>query len=328
MKTSSLYILRVLVVVCTLIFFISCDRENLYDIASGKSRTVYAIAYDGTTYTLIIASKWFDKTFTSNFAFPSPFSGIAVNQQHVIVYAATSTYKADNNLTSWLLYAPFPPTTPVIGYNDTFISLYDQFSLSSLQTTSSWDPISIPGATNCSFIFNGYDGKVYVYDETPSLFWVFSDSAIQMTISFLSSPGITPIGGYRTKNYYYIWSGNGNNSIFRTNGITDTNFNTTITWTSVIDVAVTDDDKIFAIINEVGNISLIQIHGDNDYTPLISLGNVGNFIMDCLDDDNIVIASYGNPSGYNGLFIYNINDKKIENFITTQDIIAIYVPRF
>jgi len=50
--------------------------------------------------------------------------------------------------------------------------------------------------------------------------------------------------------------------------------------------------------------------------------------MEALDNEHLIIATNGLSSGYNGLFIYNVEKRKIEKFITTKDTIALYVPRF
>lgn len=44
------------VLTLTVFIFLACDRLNMYDIASGKSRTAYALVHDGVNYTLILAN--------------------------------------------------------------------------------------------------------------------------------------------------------------------------------------------------------------------------------------------------------------------------------
>ncbi|HPP49973.1 MAG TPA: hypothetical protein PLO73_08370, partial [Spirochaetota bacterium] len=79
----------------------ACDRLNMYDLASGKSRTAYALIFNGTTYRLAIAHPEYDKIYTSNFVFSAGSEGVSANNLTIIVYDSTNTYISNNDLTSW-----------------------------------------------------------------------------------------------------------------------------------------------------------------------------------------------------------------------------------
>ena len=129
-------------------------------------------------------------------------------------------------------------------------------------------------------------------------------------------------------NIFYIWNNNTINSIFKIySGTCNVLNHTTHIGDSFIDATVTNDDKVFSIVTELGNIYLKQIISDGNYPILYNFGTTGTFAIDTLDNNNLIIAPYGNTESYNGLFIYNIKDRKIEKIITTEDVIALCVPR-
>jgi len=308
----------------------ACDRLNMYDLASGKSRTAYALIFNGTTYRLAIAHPEYDKIYTSNFVFSAGSEGVSANNLTIIVYDSTNTYISNNDLTSWLVYAAYPASTNVIGYHDNFICRESTSSLSILHDSmAGW--VSVPlGLSSIQGIFNGYDGEVYVFDTGSNYsFYRFNGTGVELMQSFQSTPPTsgTYLGGFRTKNYFYVWYNGGNDSIFRTNGSVDINYNDTTAWSNVVDVAITDDDKMYAIIFVSGTYNLLHIKGPMDFTTVLFLGTTGTFKIDCLDSKHIIVAAYGNTDGYNGLFIYNVESKKIEKFITAEDAIALYVHR-
>lgn len=105
------------------ILLVSCERENLYDIAGYDGRTAYALVQNGTTYRLIIANLYFDKIFTSSFIFSQPIDSISASRKHIIVCDDMQIYKAGSNLTEWLTFAHKPTLTlkTILEYNDTFI---------------------------------------------------------------------------------------------------------------------------------------------------------------------------------------------------------------
>lgn len=139
---------------------------------------------------------------------------------------------------------------------------------------------------------------------------------------------VNPFGGYKTKNYFYIWYNDIVNSIFRITQSTSITLNpTTAIGNSLIDLAVTDDDKVFAIVSDTGQYYLKQIISDNNYPTLLNLGSTGNFFIDSLDNNHLVITSSGADTNYNGVIIYNIDDNKIEKHVTTTNVIALYVLR-
>ncbi len=307
---------------------LTCDRVNLYDIASSKSRTAYAVIYNGTISRLAIVSINWDKTYTTQFQFLSLVNGISVNSQTITIYDSTYIYRAENDLTTWLSIAQSPPALlNTIGYHDSFVYLNSNTLFMLNMSTQTWDTIAT--LTNGQDIFQGHDGEIYAFvPDTPS-FYRFTGINFEPTTQFNSPPTFLGnfIGGYRTPRYFYVFYSGTSNSIFRTDGITDTNFNSSTSWDSIFDVTVTDDDKIYAMISESGSNSLIHLTAANTYTTLLNCGSDGLFKLDSLDNEHLIVAVNANISGYNGLFIYNVKDKKIEKFITTEDTIALYVPR-
>lgn len=308
---------------------VSCESENLYDIASYDGRTAYAMVYNGTTYRLIIANLYFDKIFTTSFIFDQPFSSISANRKHIIACDYMQIYKACSNLTEWLPFAPKPPslTTPTLEYNDTFI-VTDNNKYPSILDMNTLVWTTPYGTLSCDTLFIGYDGNVYAFVNTSKEFYLLGSTANSVTGFDSFSPNGLLISGYRTKNYFYVWYTGGNNSIFRTNGSSETVFNSSTTWAQLVDVAINDNDELFAVVEySANNYVLIQINAVDDFTTLLTLGNNGTFKINFLDNGHLIFASYGNTNGYNGLFIYNINDNKIERFITIEDVASLYVTK-
>ncbi|MCX8124825.1 MAG: hypothetical protein N3F66_11795 [Spirochaetes bacterium] len=314
-------------------FFVACDRLNMYDIASGKSRTAYAIAFDGVDYTLILANLYYVKTFKLSPVLTNPPLDISVNRKgEVIVFDGSNTILIQNDLTTWAVVTTQPPSyNNVIGLHDSFVcfditSLY----LNQLSENSIWIQTAGPFPANSLDIFNGFNSEIYIAQP----------NANDVNIYTMNNPG-TPLftanlgisltnsfGGYRTKNYFYIWNYNNANSIFRITQNTTSSLNyTTVVGNSLIDVTVTDDDKVFVIVYETGQYLLKQIISDNNYPTLHNFGSAGSFNIDSLDSNHLVISSKLADINYNGLVIYNIDDNKIEKHVTTTDVTILYVPR-
>lgn len=324
------YLKLILALLAVTTLTVSCERENLLDIASYDGRTAYALVQNGTTYRLVIANIYFDKIFTSPFIFASPIASISANHKHIIVCDDTQTYKAGSNLTEWFAFAPKPDTPfgPILEYNDTFIVNSDTSPKILNIDTYTWEnPYS---SFHCDILFTGYDGNVYSFDGSNYKVFLLGSSAYEVT-QFEGYPSGTPIGGYRTKNYFYVWSTYVNNSIARKNGSTVTVFNNTSSWNGVIDVAVNDNDELFAVIVDISyNLQLIKINDVDNFSTLLVLGPSNPphyYSLNFLDNEHLILAFGGNYNGYNGLFIYNVKDNKIERFITTEDVISLYVTK-
>lgn len=113
------------------------------------------------------------------------------------------------------------------------------------------------------------------------------------------------------------------------------NYNSSSIDNGIIDVAVTDDNHIYAL-SYSGSISpfdyyLYYLSNPGSYSQILNIGHASAVIyfkMEALDNEHLINATNGLSSGYNGLFIYNVEKRKIEKFITTKDTIALYVPRF
>ena len=197
--------------------------------------------------------------------------------------------------------------------------------------TNTWD--SVVSTTNTSKgIFQGYDGRIYLFDDdvTNYAFAIIEKSGLNHILTITSpSPSGGFLGAYKTMQGFYVWYDATLQSIYKIQNNNIICYNQTVpVGNSLSQVAVTDDGKIFLIVNEFGLFRLKQIISDDNYPVLSSFGPDGTFKIDSLDDNHLVITSHGNTSGYNGLFIYNISERKIEKFITTEDVIALYVPRF
>jgi hypothetical protein len=312
--------------------FPACDRLDLYDIASQKSRTAYAIAYDGINYTLILANVDYIKTYHITPAFTSTPAAISVSQRgSIIVFDASSTILIQNDLRTWVSVAPTPPNANVLGFNDSFVC-FDSTSLyiNQLSETFTWLTTVGPFPSNSLGIFKGNNYEIFVVEPNGTDVNIYSmDNTV--TPIFTANIGVSlvnPFGGYKTKNYFYIWYNNIVNSIFRIIQGTSITLNpTTAIGDSLIDLAVTDDDKVFAIVSDAGQYYLKQIISDNNYPTLLNLGSSGNFFIDSLDNNHLVITSSGADTNYNGLIIYNTDDNKIEKHVTNTDVIALYVLR-
>ncbi|MDH7553117.1 MAG: hypothetical protein QHH74_05625 [Spirochaetota bacterium] len=312
--------------------FPACDRLDMYDIASGKSRTAYAISYDGFNYKLIIANVNYLKIFNITPGFPNKPGGISVSQRgSIIVYDASSTILIQNDLQTWAPVAPNPNDPNVLGFNDSFVC-FDTTSLyiNQLSETFTWLTTIGSFPANTLGIFKGNNYEIYVVepDGTNVNIYTMNNPTTPIFTAILGISINNPFGGFKTKNYFYLWYTNTVNSIFRITPTSTTTLNsTTAVGNSLIDVTVTDDDNVFAIVTETGTYQLKHIISDNNYPAILNFGSIGNFNIDSLDDRHIVIASSGNTSGYNGLFIYDVDDNKIVKHITSTDVIALYVLR-
>lgn len=333
LKLFIIHILHAILVLCILFFSIACQRENMYDIASGKSRTAYAIAYDGLDYTLIIANVYYVKTYKITPSFTAPPAGLSVSKKgNIIVFDASSTILIQHDLQTWATITSTPMSSNVIGFNNSFIcfNTSDNY-IYQLSENYTWIQTIGSFSSNSLGFFKGNNSEVYVVEPNGTDINIYSIQNPVVPI-FTAALGISlanPFGGFKTKNYFYLWYANTTNSIFR---ITPSN---TITLNpisyignSLVDLTVTDDDQVFAIVSETGLYQLKQIISDGNYPVLRSFGSTGAFKIDSLDDSHLVIASSDNTDGYNGLFIYNLSENTIEKNITSQNIIAMHVPRF
>ncbi len=334
MKNCNNIMIHIAIVMCAITLVIACDRTNLYDIASNDSRTAYAIAYNGSVYKLIIANIYFDKQFTSSTVLPNPMEGIAVNNERdIMVYnISTGIALSTPDLKNWITSGAFPSYNTVLGYHDSFLYFNEsnqqinQFD----EDTMNWNVLST-ASTNSLGMFQANNSQIYIVESSGTNVHLY-------TLNNLSTPFLTvdiglvlanPFGGYANDNIFYIWNNNNTiNSIIKIySGTCNVLNHTTHIGDSFIDATVTNDDKVFSIVTELGNIYLKQIISDGNYPILNNFGTTGTFAIDTLDNNNLIIASYGNTESYNGLFIYNIKKMKIEKFITTEDVIALCVPR-
>lgn len=319
--------------ILSITIFQACDRLNMYDIASGKSRTAYAIAYDGTNYTLILSNIYYVKTFNITPGFTTPPAGISVNQKgDVIVFDSSSTNKFLNDLSSWTLVPSGPADNNVIGYEDTFIYFWDStyYIYKLNEEALTWDQTSGSFSSNSLGMFQGLNSQIFIIEPAaPNLnfYSINNPSTFLFQVEFLTTLS-NPIGGLQTKSYFYVWTTSSPaDSIFRITTTSSTTLNATDIGVSLKDVTVTDNDKVFAIVEDASNLLLKQVISDSNYPEILNLGSDGTFNIDSLDDSHIVIASQDNTGGYNGLIIYDVEDKKIVKHITSTDIIAMYVLR-
>jgi len=321
-----------------ILFFTSCDRLDMYDIASQKSRTAYAIAYDGVNYTLIITNIHYTKSFKSLTPLPT-FAlgsyGMAVNdKKEVIVYntlnlAAFSEY----DLTQWKATSSYPQSTFLLGFNNKFIYFFSPNLYFYDNQIDNWISF-LSLSTLTSGIFKGNNGQLYAYeyDGTTSV-TIYEineyNTNLLINITLPSTLSGTFQKGYKTKNAFYTINKDTKRSICKISSSMIQIVNETVdTGNYYIDTAVTDDDLIYCLVTDASsNIFLKQIISDSNYPVIASFGSTGNFIMDSLDDRHVVIASSDNTDGYNGLFIYDVDENKIVKHITNTDVIALYVLR-
>ncbi len=331
-----MFIKKILYLVLTLSVFIfsTCDRLNMYDIASGKSRTAYALANDGVNYTLIVANIHYIKTFIITPLFTSIPLGMSLNEKgEIIVFDGSNTYKMQSNLSTWETVATTPVNYNVFGYNDTYIcfdnSNYYIYQLN--EETLTWDAILGPASSNSLGMFRGLNSQMFVIepDGTKLRFYTINNLSTILFWVDIGTSLTNPIGGMQTKNYFYVWTTSYTaNSIFRATSNQSTTLNTTTAiGNSFIDLTVTDNDKVYVIVLESGFYYLKQIISDNNYPVVLNLGSSVTLNIDSLDDRHLIISSRGNTSGYNGLIIYDVEDKKIVKHVTSNDIIAMYVLR-
>lgn len=318
----------------TIVILSSCERLNMYDIASQKSRTAYAIAFDGANYSLILANIHYTKTTILTPGFALSLYGISVNEKgEIIVFDSDNTYLIQSDLQSWEQVAPRPDYNNVIGYNNTFIYLIEGgYTIEILnKNTSTWDTM-ISTSFNSQTIFKGLHSQIYLISfNFPNLyFYSITDiSAELFSVPFYALP--TPWKALQTDRYFYVWSLNPastTNSIFRITPESITVLNgTNQIGTSLQGLTVTDNDMVYAIVMQGLNIILKEIISDGNYPEILNLGTSGYFTIDSLDDRHIVLSSSGNTSGYNGLIIYDVIDKKIVKHVTKNNIISLYVRR-
>ena len=333
MKNCNNIMIHIAIVMCAIMLVIACDRANLHNIADSDSRTAYAIAYNGSVYTLIIANIYFDKQFTSSTVLPNPMGGIAVNKEKdIMVYNNTTMLALSTpDLKNWITSGAYPLYNTVLGYHDFFLYFNEinqqinQFD----EDTMSWN-VFATASSNSLGMFQANNSQIYIVEPsgTNLLFYTLDNPSTPFLTVDIGFTLVNPFGGYANNNIFYIWRYNPTNSIFKIYSGTYNVLNPSIAVGDILtDVTVTDDDKVFAIVSESGNVYLKQIISDGNYPSLYNFGTTGTFTIDTLDSTHLIIASYGNTESYNGLFIYNIKDRKIEKIITTEDVIALCVPR-
>lgn len=333
MKNCNNIMIHIAIVMCAIMLVIACDRVNLHEIADSDSRTAYAIAYNGSVYTLIIANIYFDKQFTSSTVLPNPMGGIAVNNERDIMVYNNSTGIALStpDLKNWNTSGAFPSYNTVLGYHDSFLYFNEtnqqinQFD----EDAMNWNVLAT-ASTNSLGMFQANNSQIYIVGSigTNVLFYTLDNLSTPFLTVDIGISLLNPVWGYANDNIFYIWMNDTTNSFFKIVSGTSINLNPSFSiGDSFIDATVTDDDKVFALVSELGNIYLKQIISDGNYPILNNFGTTGTFAIDTLDNNNLIIASYGNTESYNGLFIYNIKKMKIEKFITTEDVIALCVPR-
>lgn len=261
---------------------------------------------------------------------------MSVNEKgEIIVFDTSGTYKIQSNLSTWETVTTTAPSNyNVFGYNSTFIYFDDSndniYQLN--ENTVTWDIILGPASSNSLGMLRGLNSQMFVIepDGTNLNFYTINNLS---TILFLVNIGtslVNPMGGMQTNRYFYVWTTtNPANSIFRITNTSSATLNyTPIVDNSIMDVTVTDDDRVFAIVTDTASNRLLkQVISYNNYPEILNLGTDGTFNIDSLDDRHIIISSSGNTSIYNGLFIYDVEDKKIVKHITSTDSIALYVLR-
>lgn len=245
-----------------------CDRSNIYELSSGKSRTAYAVIDSGSQYRIAIVNLNWDKIYNITL----PVNGISVNSHTIIIYDTAYTYRAENDLTTWLSIATPPPSsTTILGYNENFVYFASNNLYMLNISTQSWDGIT--NLTNGVGIFQGHDGEIYAFESSdPDSFYRFTEGNFELTMQFNSNQSFEGgfLGGYRTPRYFYVFYDGTSDSIFRTDGITDINFNDNISLNFIFDVTVTDDDKIYAMISLSGSNLLINLTAPDTYTQLLN----------------------------------------------------------
>ncbi|MDH7553118.1 MAG: hypothetical protein QHH74_05630 [Spirochaetota bacterium] len=326
------------ITIIAIFFFPLCERLDMYDIASQRSRTAYAISYDGTTHTLILANIHYEKKFTSATTLPS-YSlgnfGMAVNDKNeIIVYnTLNSAAFSENNLIQWKITNIYPQSTFVFGFDNIFVNFFPSTLYYYNNQTDYWDYLlSLSPLTEG--IFKGNDGQLYAYEYNGTTYTVTIHSINKLNTNLVINTSLntgllgTFVKGYKTKKAFYTFNKETKKSICKISSSMIKIVNETVdTGSSLIDAAVTDDDGIYCLVQDSSNYILKQIISDGNYPVLSSFGSDGIFQIDSLDDRHIVIASSGNTSGYNGLFIYDVDDNKIVKHITSTDVIALYVLR-
>ncbi len=329
------------VLIILLMVLTACDRLNMYDIASGKSKTAYALACDGTNCSLILANVEYVKTFSITPAFSSTPAGISVSEKgKVIVFDTNYTYRLSNDLNTYSYINSAPPDSDVHGGSNYFNcisqSASDNNYIYTLSTDNlSWQQFHGPfGQINGNQLrlFKGINKEIYFVEligsTTGNIYSVNDQLTLLFTKTNLLSGTIGHLlGGYKTNNYFYIWGNYPNNSIIRFTPTTSVILNPTSIGNFLVDVTVTDNDKVFAIVFESGSYYLKEIISDNNYPVLLNLGSIGNFNIDSLDNNHLIIASSNAEAAYNGLLIYNIEENKIEKHITSTNVVAMYVLR-
>ncbi len=338
-QNNKIKIILYLILFTCLCIFPVCDRVDMYDIASQKSRTAYAIVSDGVTYTLIIYNENYIKQFTVDSSFTNQPEGISVNAIKKVIAFDNSSYTAftQTDLVHWINLSTYPSNKNVIGLHNDYIYLTVTALMHLNSTTYMWENL-MAASSNAIGIFPGYDGEIYLLDINSGIsmtFYKVSDSTLIQITNPITPPPLTGsyLNGYKTDSSFYFWYTGSQNSIFVVQDNTWINYNSnTPIDNGIIDVAVTDNNKIYALSFNTSGIDyyLYYIEQPGSYSQILYIGHntsVTYFNMEALDNNHIIIATYGLSSGYNGLFIYNTKKNKVEKIITTKDVFALYVPR-
>ncbi|MEJ5363436.1 MAG: hypothetical protein WHV26_15360, partial [Spirochaetota bacterium] len=225
-------------------------------------------------------------------------------------------------------FSIYSEVSNIIGYNNSFIRLISSNEVQYINDSlSGWQSIFIE--PDLLDIFQGYDGDVYLLQHSvgQECFYKVNEQNIELLFSdgdIISPPCLSL---YKTKNYFYLSYNQSTNSILRFDNSGFIFVNNNSIGDTIYDVAVSEEDIIYSIVEDAGTINLKHVIQQDVYVTMHSFGNTGSeFKVKFLDNEHLVVASKGNTDGYNGLFIYNINKQSIEKFISTSDAVALYIP--
>jgi len=344
------HLLKPLIVLSTIILFIitvsiiACERTDIFEVSKNlvDSRTAYAITHstDGVNdvYYLIIANNDFDARYMVTPPFENYDIGLSVNEKDIIAYQFNYTYKASNDLKYWIVYSDANSpvyNTKVFPQNGMFIYFNNNSYYQIFKFDNTWNPY---GSANSYILgcFLGHDKQAYCVEAISGTgFGIYNPDDLVFQIAqyyyTLTVPS-TLVFAYKTSTAYYIIGDLTSNSIFKLYNSNSYNLNSSPLGAGTISSAtVTDDDKIFVVHYENNLLTLKQIISDGNYISILTIGNDTDAIykvtIDAIDNNTLIIATAGLEDGYNGLFIFDIKSLKISKYITTEDTVALYVPR-
>ncbi|PKL39599.1 MAG: hypothetical protein CVV44_05095 [Spirochaetae bacterium HGW-Spirochaetae-1] len=309
--------------------FLITGCAGFYDYATKGVPLVYAFSSDGGILTIHIASEESHYAFEQTLAFTP--SGISVNgRSQIMAWDASTTYVSQDGFSSLTSWTGSPLEAP-IGLNDNFILPDNSDFMTFDMDTGTWTLAhTFSGAGSpITNIFQGQGQEAYFcVNNAPTSLDIYrlyeSGSTLVSSNTYPTMPGSFTTG-FRYGDTFYLCNTitTLENVFVVKNGVATSLNPTFVSGNSVSSIAVTEAGGIYLIVNTGGAFELRQISAVDTIITVISLGTSGSFTMPPLGRNRLVIAANSADTGYNGLYIFDIEKNAITTHFTDSDTFAV-----